>query len=177
MENYTLPNVRRLDFGTGAVQVGAPIQYIAFNSAAYVSKAVNALGWSGAAVFGFDRGSGSTPLLQDGVFAQGSSGTSDFQLDMPAANTAYRITVVLGDMQLGHDAMSVTDVTGGGSVPVLTNLSTPAGQATSHTFTATSDGNGAIKLRFCAASSSYWSLLALEARPVVGSVAEGCRSA
>ena len=175
-QTYTLPVIRRIDFGP----LGTPVAsdsgpaYLEFDNSPYISTAANALGWIGTAPTTFDNGSSYNNLQRDGVYGT-SSTPGDFELDMPSANTVYSVTVLLGDPVSAESGMyvEVVDPATGTiiqSTPV-TGASTAAGQSTSFTFPVTSDSSGRIRLRFgvtTAPSDGFWTLQDVEVRPEVG---------
>ncbi len=175
-QTYTLPVIRRIDFGplgTPDASDSGPA-YLEFDNSPYVSTAANALGWIGTAPTTFDNGSSYNNLQRDGVYGT-SSTPGDFELDMPAANTVYSVTVLLGDpvsVESGMYVEVVDPATGTiiQSTPV-TGANTAAGQSTSFTFPVTSDSSGRIRLRFgvtTAPSNGFWTLQDVEVRPEVG---------
>ena len=180
-QTYSLPAVRRLDFGPSAsvLATGTP-QYIAFGTSAYTSTVVDALGWIGATPTGFDRGASFNALQRDGVFG---NTFSDFEVDMPLNNTPYSFTALLGDPSFNQVGMYVQVVNTAGTVVLstpATGVNTPAGQSRSVTFTATSDGSGKVRLRFgtdTTGSNAFWTLQDLEARPIVGALVAGAQLA
>jgi len=152
---YTLPSVRRIDFGpAGGVTASDndptnPL-YLGFDGSSYASTPVNGLGWVGAAFGTFDRGLPSSAVQRDGVFGAATT-PGDFEIDMPAANTPYSVTVQIGDpafqpgraVRPGHQPRDRGVI----GTPV-TGLSVPGGQSASLTFTATSDASGRLRIRF-----------------------------
>jgi hypothetical protein len=175
-QTYTLPVVRRIDvgpLGTPAASDSGPA-YLVFDNSPYISTAVNAMGWLGTAPTTFDSGGSPNNLQRDGVYGT-SSTPGDFEVDMPAANAVYSVTVLLGDPLSAESGMyvEVVDPATGTiieSTPV-TGVSTAAGQSTSFTFPATSDSSGRIRLRFGVSTNSangFWTLQDVEVRPVVG---------
>jgi hypothetical protein len=176
IQQYTLPVLRRIDFGP----LGTPVAsdsgpaYLEFDNSPYISTAANALGWIGTAPTTFDSGGSPNNLQRDGVY--GTTATpGDFELDMPAANTVYSVTVLLGDPVSAESGMyvEVVDPATGTiieSTPV-TGASTAAGQSTSFTFPVTTDSSGRIRLRFGVSTNSangFWTLQDVEVRPEVG---------
>jgi hypothetical protein len=175
IQQYTLPVVRRIDFGplgTPGASDSDPNNpnYLVFGNAAYTSTAKNALGWIGTAPTPYDRGSSYNNLQRDGVF--GANAPGDFELDMPAPNTTYSVTVLLGDAKYAESGMSIKVVNPGTlavETTVVSGVNTPAGQSTSFTFPVTTDALGRIRLRFnSSASTDYWTLQDIEVRPEVG---------
>ena len=175
-QTYTLPVLRRIDFGPlgtpDASDSGPP--YLVFDNSPYISTAANALGWIGTPPTTFDSGGSPNNLQRDGVYGT-SSTPGDFELDMPAANTVYSVTVLLGDPVSAESGMfvEVVDPATGTiieSTPV-TGANTAAGQSTSFTFPVTSDSLGRIRLRFgvsTAPANGFWTLQDVEVRPEVG---------
>ncbi|HEV3310496.1 MAG TPA: hypothetical protein VG815_08260, partial [Chloroflexota bacterium] len=179
IQQYTLPVVRRLDFGPLTTPGASDLDpnnpnYLVFANAAYTSTAANALGWIGTAPTPYDRGA-SYPtafpnnLQRDGVFGT-SSTPGDYELDMPAANTVYSVTVLLGDGEYAESGMSVKVVDPAtGTIIESTPASavnTAAGQSCSITFPVETDALGRIRLRFgTSVSSVNWTLQDIEVRP------------
>jgi hypothetical protein len=171
-QTYTLPVVRRIDvgpLGTPAVSDSGPA-YLVFDNSPYISTAVNAMGWIGTAPTTFDSGGSPNNLQRDGVYGT-SSTPGDFEVDMPAANAVYSVTVLLGDPLSPESGMYVEVVNPATgtiieSTPV-TGVSTQAGLSSSFTFPVTSDSLGRIRLRF-GTTTVDWTLQDVEVRPVVG---------
>lgn len=173
-QTFVLPATRRIDFGPNASLVAADSDptnpnYLGVGSQSYLGLPANALGWVGTAAQTFDRAIGSA-LQRDGAYNT-SAAPGDFMMDVLLPNSAYIITALLGDPTTLHDQLfiSIVNPTSGmvSSTPV-SGLTVPAGQSTSVTFTATSDANGQIRLRFGTGNSvttAYWALQSLEVRP------------
>ena len=159
-QQYQLPTSRSINFVT-TTSPAAP-GYVNLPPSLYVSPAVNALGWVTGPAQAFDRGT-SDPLLRDGAF---DSVARAFDIDLASAGNYY-VTVVMGDPSYAWTNMSVSLVSGYGSLvagSLPTNVSTPVGQSSSFTFEVASNASGQIRLQF-QAGSSYWVVNYIDVRP------------
>lgn len=170
VQEYQLPQVRRIDFGPAAAPVAADEggRYLGRSTELY--GAANQLGWVTAPSGTFDRGGalgGARNLVRDGVFATGGTAQRDFRIDLPAGGAAqYAVTVVMGDLAVARDNMQVQVVTGSVVGPAIPLISTPSGQVLPVTFTVAPSGD-VIVLRFSdLGGDPAWSLESIEVRPL-----------
>ncbi|MBY0513283.1 MAG: hypothetical protein K2P78_05160, partial [Gemmataceae bacterium] len=173
---YSLPEVRRIDFGPASSLVATdfdPYQssYLGWSNGAFLSKEANALGWVGALPSTVDRGAGSA--LQRDLAYGPTTAPGDYLLYTPRANADYAVTVTVGDMGFPRDNQFVLNVdpsNPNSATTLASGISTKAGEVTSLTFTVTSDAQGRIRLRFGAANgvSTFWAVEGIEVRPAIG---------
>jgi autotransporter-associated beta strand protein len=168
--DFVAPSIRRFDFNSGAsptqtpmaaIPPGNPLGYVGVLPTQVNSPGAG-YGWLTAAQ-GFARGelagTDYSNLLRDGAW---SSGARDFRMQLQPGT--YDVTVTFGDASFARDRMNVAVVTGSGTG--LSNVATAAGQFVHGSFTASTNAQGELVLRFSdGGGDPYWTVNAVEVRP------------
>ncbi len=167
-QQYQLPTIRQIKFGTAGTPTPAPT-YLLFGNATYTSTAANALGWIGTQPQAYDRGASfGSNLQRDGVLGSYTA-PGEFEIDMPGLTTTYSVTVLLGDAEFNETNMyiQVYNQATGTFQTVKNGINTPAGDSSSCTFPVTTDATGQIFLKF-GSTYPHWDVQDIEVRPEVG---------
>jgi len=167
---FEAPPAWQFDFNSAGSPTQAPVAvpsdpdgYIGVLPTDLTSPSVG-YGWL-ASPSSFDRGAQTSPLyshlLRDGAWG---SGPSAFRVQLPV--DTYEVTVTFGDPSFARDRMNVTLLEGSsGDLSTVTNVATAAGQLLHRTFTATTNGSGALVVQFSdGGGDPYWSVAGLEVR-------------